>query len=137
MPSPGSIQGWPLESILKTLETAFLWEHTGESIASLCNYGVYVITLTPLPFFDKVVFQKHPGWMVQKACPISLCFASVRYPPAFYGEPGLVQDLRVDHGIASFRIGDIHGSNQRTFFDFNRLDSNLVFNTRRKYYITI
>ncbi len=42
MPSPGSIQGWPLESILKRLETAFLWEHTVESIASLCNNGVYL-----------------------------------------------------------------------------------------------
>ncbi len=43
MPSPGSIQGWPLESILKRLETAFLCEHTVESIASLCNNGVKLI----------------------------------------------------------------------------------------------
>ncbi len=43
MPFPGSIQGWPLESILKKLETAFLWEYTVESIASLCNNGVYLL----------------------------------------------------------------------------------------------
>ncbi len=30
MPSPGSIQGWPSESIVKRLGTAFLWEHTVE-----------------------------------------------------------------------------------------------------------
>jgi hypothetical protein len=40
MSSPGSIQELPLESIPKRLETAFLWEHTFDSIASLCNNGV-------------------------------------------------------------------------------------------------
>ena len=43
MSSPGSIQKWPLESILKRLETAFLWEHAFGSIASLCNNGVKMI----------------------------------------------------------------------------------------------
>ena len=43
MSSPGSIQELPLERIPKRLETAFLWEHTFDSIASLCNNGVYEI----------------------------------------------------------------------------------------------
>ena len=41
MSSPGSIQGWPLEVILKRVETAFWWEYAVDSTASLCNNGVY------------------------------------------------------------------------------------------------
>jgi len=44
-------QELPLESIPKRLETAFLWEHTFDSIASLCNNGVYDLWLANLPPF--------------------------------------------------------------------------------------
>jgi hypothetical protein len=37
--------------------------------------------LTPLPFFDKVVFQKHPGWVSRRSFTFSLCFTIFRHPP--------------------------------------------------------
>jgi hypothetical protein len=40
MSSPGTIQEWALKGIPKRLETAFLWEYTVDSMASLCNNGV-------------------------------------------------------------------------------------------------
>jgi hypothetical protein len=40
MSSLGSIQEWPLESVPKSLENAFLWEQPFDSLASLCNNGV-------------------------------------------------------------------------------------------------
>ena len=39
--------------------------------------------------------------------------------------------------LASSGIGDIHGSNQGTLFDFKRLDNSQAFNNRRNYYIII
>ncbi len=48
MSSPGSIQEWPLERPLKKLETAFLWRHTFDSIASLCNNGVKLLIFIPV-----------------------------------------------------------------------------------------
>ena len=55
MSSPGSIQGLPLESIPKRLETAFLWEHTFDSIASLCNNGVKY-------FFLRILLLRRTKW---------------------------------------------------------------------------
>jgi len=52
MSSPGSIQEWPLEGIPKYLETAFLWEHTVDSIESLCNNGVHRQNLDTTEIWD-------------------------------------------------------------------------------------
>ncbi len=63
MPSPGSIHGWPLGSILKRLETVFLWEHTIESIRIFmqqrgflgcfaCGFFVFPLTLF-------IIFARH------------------------------------------------------------------------------
>ena len=46
MSFPDSFQKWILESIPKSLETAFLWEYIFNSTVSLCNKRVY-------PFVEK------------------------------------------------------------------------------------
>jgi len=100
MSSHRPIQEWPLESTPKRLEPAFLWEQPFDSIASLCNNGVYQMA--------------HGGAIFSVAD--QACEAAGNS----YGEPAVALQQNI-HFLAAGKSGDFLEATARVTHRSNRI----------------